>query len=76
MEVLYYEKDNEYDGVLLRYTINEHMNTLAIKRNYKPIYTTIQERINFANKENCVCKDTEIKYDSNLNPYGYYLLKF
>lgn len=72
-----YAKSKGLKGILICSTESPVMNHLAVKRGYRPIYSTVEERIAFE-RELGFRHDltTEIEYDDNGHVFGYYQLNF
>lgn len=72
-----YAKEQGFKGVVIRSTESEAMNHIAVKRGYVPVYTTIEERIEFGKKQGFrYDPNAEIEYDANGHLFGYYQLTF
>lgn len=69
----YYSKENNYEGLLIRSTESVEMNTLCVRRGYVPIYSTIEERIEFGKKHGFRYRQHELEYDKNGNLFGYWV---
>lgn len=67
-----YAKENNFKGVIIRYTQSKEMNLLALKKDYKAILTEGDEYLLF-NKENNTRLNGKWRYDENNNIFGYYL---